>query len=88
MLKVSKGPDAENPEWTPAKFARAKRVDQLPADVQAALRSGKGRGPQKTPTKTAISLRLSPDVLAALKDTGPGWQGRADQALRERFIGK
>ena len=88
MLKITKGPDAENPEWTSAKFARAKRVDQLPADVQAALRSGKGRGPQKAPTKSAVSIRLSPDVLAALKETGRGWQGRADEALRERFVGK
>ncbi len=86
MLRASKGPDAENPEWTPQKFARAKRVDQMPAEVRAALRSGKGRGPQKAPTKTLISLRLSPDVLAALKATGPGWQGRAEEALRRHFM--
>lgn len=41
------------------------------------------RGPQKSPTKQLVSLRLSRDVLAHYKDTGPGWQGRIDRALRE-----
>ena len=85
MPKTSKSkPDAENPEWTDAKFARAKRLAQLPADLQRALK--KGRGPQQTPTKTLISIRLSPDVLAALRATGRGWQGLADEVLRDAFV--
>ena len=30
-------PDAENPEWTPEKFARAKRFHELPQGLQQAI---------------------------------------------------
>jgi uncharacterized protein (DUF4415 family) len=33
-----------------------------------------------------VSLRLSPDVLAALRATGKGWQSTADEALRRQFV--
>ncbi|MGQ2993683.1 BrnA antitoxin family protein [Variovorax sp. UC122_21] len=32
------------------------------------------------------TLRLDPDVLAALEATGPGWQALANTALRKAFI--
>jgi uncharacterized protein (DUF4415 family) len=44
------------------------------------VRRGK-RGPQKTPTKKLVSLRLSPEVIEHFKSTGPGWQTRIDGAL-------
>jgi len=78
-------PDAENPEWTPAKFARAKRLAELPEGLQRVLSSGK-RGPQKSPVKTLVSIRLSPDVLAALRANGKGWQTLVDDALRRQFV--
>ncbi|HEY5330695.1 MAG TPA: BrnA antitoxin family protein [Acidobacteriaceae bacterium] len=74
-------PDAENPEWTKEKFARSMTFSQLPADLQRVLSKGK-RGPQKEPTKQLISIRLSHDVVEALRATGRGWQSRADEALR------
>jgi uncharacterized protein (DUF4415 family) len=40
------------------------------------------RGPQKTPTKQLVSLRLSQEVLEYFKAKGPGWQTRIDQALK------
>jgi uncharacterized protein (DUF4415 family) len=46
---------------------------------------GRRRG---RPTKAAedrkelVSLRLSPDILAWLRATGPGWQTRVDDMLR------
>jgi uncharacterized protein (DUF4415 family) len=46
------------------------------------VRRGK-RGPQKAPTKTLVSLRLSPEVIDHFKATGPGWQTRIDGALLE-----
>jgi uncharacterized protein (DUF4415 family) len=76
-------PDAVNPEWTDAMFAQAKRLDDLPARLQAKLRTP-GR-PKAEVTKERISIRLSPDVLAVLRATGPGWQTRVDTILRERF---
>lgn len=34
------------------------------------------------------TLRLDPDVLAALEATGPGWQALANTALRKAFVEK
>lgn len=68
-------------ELTAADFDVAKRLNTLPGSLQAKLH--KLRGPQKTPTKEQISLRVSRDVLERYRATGAGWQGRMDQALRE-----
>ena len=46
------------------------------------VRRGK-RGPQKTPTKKLVSLRLSPEVIDHFKSTGAGWQTRIDSTLLE-----
>ena len=42
----------------------------------------RGRPPAAAP-KTAIKLRLDPDVLAYFRETGPGWQTRINDALRK-----
>lgn len=41
------------------------------------------RGPQKTPTKERITIRLSPEVVKRFRETGDGWQGRVDLALKD-----
>ena len=41
------------------------------------------RGPQKLPLKQPTTIRFDADVLAALKATGPGWQTRVNDAMRE-----
>lgn len=76
----------DNPEWTKEDFARAVRFDPPvrlsdidPAQFEKLMR----RGPQKLPTKVAVSLRLNPEVVKHFKDTGPGWQTRIDDALRK-----
>ena len=42
----------------------------------------RGRGPQQTPTKQAVSIRLSPEVLDYFRATGKGWQTRLDEVLK------
>lgn len=81
-------PDEENPEWTRERMAKAMRYPNLPPNLMRLIEADKKRGPQKAPKKQAISIRLSPDVLQALRATGPGWQARVDDALRENFIRK
>lgn len=82
-------PDDENPEWTQADFARARSTaDVLPNLIgmratQALLRKG-GR-PVKANRKVSQTLRLDPDVLAAYKRQGHGWQTRINQVLREHM---
>jgi len=52
---------------------------------QGGVEIGKARtrGPNKHPTKEQVAVRYSPDVLAAFRATGRGWQTRMDNALRD-----
>lgn len=36
--------------------------------------------------KQSISIRLSPDVLDALRATDPGWQAGAENVLRSHYV--
>ena len=72
-------PDEENPEWTAKEIRTAKPFAEVFPDTAEAIR--RGRGPQKTPTKRPVSLRLDPDVLAAYRATGAGWQARMNATL-------
>ncbi|NGM34764.1 BrnA antitoxin family protein [Methylobacterium sp. DB0501] len=54
----------------------------LPPDLAAALKSRGGR-PKAEVKRVPISLRVAPEVLAAFKTTGPGWQTRMNEALAE-----
>jgi uncharacterized protein (DUF4415 family) len=40
------------------------------------------------PVKQAVSMRLDADVVAWLKQSGPGYQTRANQILREKMLGE
>jgi uncharacterized protein (DUF4415 family) len=84
MRKNASRPDAENPEWTAEEMRQARPLmDVLPKEAAEAIRRYRGqRGPQKSPTKELISLRVDRDVAAAYRATGPGWQTRANEALR------
>jgi uncharacterized protein (DUF4415 family) len=88
MPKAKKGYTAKdmrevsyNPEWTKADFARARPFAEVFPDLAASIR--KGRGPNKSPTKKLVSLRLSPEVVDYYKSTGAGWQSRIDETLRK-----
>lgn len=72
---------SDNPELTKADFARAKPFSEVFPDLAASIR--KGRGPNKSPTKKLVSLRLSPEVIEHFKATGSGWQSRIDETLRK-----
>ncbi|MGQ4272613.1 BrnA antitoxin family protein [Terrihabitans sp. B22-R8] len=75
---------SDNPEITPEEFAQAKPArDVLPAAFLDAV-AKRRRGPQKVrPTKQLLSLRLDPDVIERWKASGPGWQSRINEALRQ-----
>ena len=84
MSRKSREPifDDDNPEWTKADFAKARpAAEVLPSELLAQFK--KTRGPQKAPTKVAVSIRLSPEVISHFKAKGPGWQSRIDDALRQ-----
>ena len=78
--------DDENPEWTDEKFARARPASEVLPELfgaQVAKTLLKPRGKQVAPTKRAVTVRYSPDVLDAFKATGAGWQTRMDAALKD-----
>ena len=72
-------PEDDAPEMGREFFDRAERVADGPAALLQAMR--KPRGKQKAATKRLVSLRLSPDVLAAYRGTGRGWQARINRDL-------
>jgi uncharacterized protein (DUF4415 family) len=54
----------------------------LPPEVYATLTRGKAGRPPKPNRKVAIKLRLDPDIVAAFRATGEGWQTRINGVLR------
>ena len=63
-----------------AKAGRAGRV-HTPEQV-VARRRGRPAGSVAAVSKEPVTLRLDPDVLAALRATGDGWQTRINDMLR------
>jgi uncharacterized protein (DUF4415 family) len=53
--------------------------------LDAWLETVRGGGLYK-PMKQAVSMRLDADVVAWLKQSGPGYQTRANQILREKML--
>lgn len=82
--KNSEAPDKDNPEWTAADAARAVAFTRLPAGLHGKLR---GR-PKAAETKERITIRLSPEVLDAFRETGAGWQTRIDSVLKDWVVGR
>jgi uncharacterized protein (DUF4415 family) len=54
----------------------------LPELVATWLRQRRGRPPAET-TKKQVTLRLDQDVVDHFKASGPGWQTRINDALRD-----
>ncbi len=70
----------EVPPLTDTALRALQPVGKLPAALQRKLGV---RGPQRTPTKERITIRLSHDVVEQFRATGDGWQTRIDTALQE-----
>lgn len=73
--------DDQAPEWSETDFKAAKRLSDMPAEFQQAVR--RARGPQRVPTKIQTTIRFDPDVLEGLKATGRGWQTRVNHVMRD-----
>ena len=54
-----------------------------PADIATYKTRGRPVGSIKEETKQAVTVRYSPDVLAAFRATGSGWQARMNEALKD-----
>jgi uncharacterized protein (DUF4415 family) len=76
--------DPNDPEQVDAFWRSAVVVKEggYPA-VRMALAEQRRRGPGRAPRKVPTTIRFDPDVLAALKASGKGWQTRVNDAMRE-----
>jgi uncharacterized protein (DUF4415 family) len=72
-------PDDDIPEMTSADFKRAKRMRDVMPEIVKALKRGR---PKAENPKERVSLRIAPDILAAYRSTGPGWQSRIERTLK------
>lgn len=75
------------PEWTDDAFARAAvhHGDSLIQPAHGTL-ARRGRPKLESP-KRQVTLRLDQDVVDGFRETGPGWQGRINEALRKALRG-
>lgn len=80
-------PYNDNPEWNEQDMIRARPASEVLPELfgaQAALAMLKPRGrPPAEVVKDRITIRLSPDVTAAFRASGDGWQTRIDAALKD-----
>ena len=80
-------PDNDNPEWNKQDISNARPASEVLPELfgmQAAKAMLKPRGrPPVDVVKDRITIRLSPDVTAAFRASGEGWQTRMDAALKD-----
>lgn len=78
---IASDPDA--PEATDEQLAQAKPFGEVFPALADAMRKNVGGRPKSQNPKVAVSLRLDQEIVARFKKTGPGWQTRMNDALRE-----
>lgn len=72
--------DSDNPV-TFAKDWDGAIVSGSIGELRNTLEKRRSRGKNKRPVKEQVAVRYSPEVLAAFKATGRGWQTRMNAAL-------
>lgn len=71
------------PDLTDEMMVRARPRSDFP-ELSAFFERTRGqRGPQKTPVKERVGLRLNKDIVDYFRHTGPGWQSRINEVLAE-----
>lgn len=83
--------DDENPEWTEEDWKEARPIMETEEGrkfVQEMKRLGEerraklGGRPRVEKPKVPLNLRLDPDVVAGIRASGPGYNGRIEKLLR------
>ena len=73
--------DGEVRELTVEDFKHFRPSSEFPELVEAFARARGQRGPQKSPTKERVALRLDTEIVDHFRSGGPGWQTRINDAL-------
>lgn len=69
-------------ELTEEDFTQMRPLSEVNPELLSKLKAMSKRGPQKSPTKERITIRLSPEVTEYFRASGKGWQTRLDEALK------
>ena len=77
-IKKSDWESVDSPALSDEVLSRMESVSKKHPEIPRRV-----RGPQKSPTKIPVSIRLSSDILTFFKSTGKGWQGRIEKVLGE-----
>jgi uncharacterized protein (DUF4415 family) len=77
---IGPDPEIERPA-TDEELAQARPFAEALPEFAATMK--RTRGPGKKPKKEVVTLRLDPDVIAAYKQEGEGWQSRINADLRK-----
>ena len=71
------------PELTEKDMKNALPISEVPLLAQFFERMRGMRGPQKSPVKERVGLRLDADVVEHFRATGSGWQARVNEILKQ-----
>ncbi len=74
MTKID---DIENPEWTQEEFRQARPAAELFPHLVSAQK------PSQQLTKTPVTVRLNPEIVAYFKSYGKEWQMKLNAVLME-----
>ena len=76
---------AADPDDAPAtdeQLAQARPFVEAFPELAETLRRSAGGRPPSTDPKVPVSIRLDREVVEKFRATGPGWQSRINEALR------
>jgi len=76
--------DGEVRELTSDELKQFKPLAEVNPSLFAKIKKSVGeRGPQKSPLKVPISIRVSTEVVDYFRAEGKGWQSRIDHVLKD-----
>jgi uncharacterized protein (DUF4415 family) len=75
--------DGEVRELTEEDFEHFRPSTEVIPDIIKAFERMRGmRGPQKSPVKERVGLRLDAEIVEHFRSTGTGWQSRINEILK------
>ena len=80
QAEIAADPDA--PEATDEQLAQTRPFAEAFPELAETLRRSLGGRPPSADSKVPVSLRLDREVVEKFRATGPGWQSRINEALR------
>ncbi len=83
-LKIREGIRQDSDTWEPSdeEWALARPAKDVLSEMGIEPPRPRGR-PKLAHPKEAVSIRLDADIVKALRSSGPGWQTRVNDMLRQ-----